>query len=251
MIYTKQQIVASTQVGADAKLSVMGLFGIVESAITEGMGVLKLDGMTVRRKYNAFWVFTKNRIKIMSNVEWGETVCVESFISNVSSAKMVVDTALKTMQGDVIAYSVCEMCVLDVATERIRRTSSVGVDEHVVAEQPQMPVEFEKIDDVDLPMIETVKVRSTNIDFSQHCNNVEYLRFLLNTYTVRELVNRPIREIEVCYVNQAYEGDELTVHKLSGESRDTLSIKKDGKTVIKCAILRGSGASTQNGFASL
>ena len=237
MIYKKQQIVGSTHVGADAKLSTIGLFGVVESAITEGMGVLKIDGMTVKREYNAFWVFTKNRIKILKKLTWGEIFHVESFISNISSAKIVVDTALKTTQGEIVAYSSCEMCVLDIATGRIRRTSTVGVDESVVAEQPQMKIEFEKIDDSDLPVVETVKVRSTNVDFSQHCNNVEYLRFLLNTYTVEELVNRPIKEIEVCYISQSYEGDALTVHKQSSEDADTLAIKKDGKTVIKCEIL--------------
>ena len=236
MVYTKQQMVGSTQVGADAKLSTMGVFGVVETAITEGMGMLNIDGMTVRRLYNAFWVFTKNRIKILNELYWGENFCVESFISDISSAKLVVDTAIKSMQGEIVAYSSCEMCALDVATGRIRRTSTVGVNENVVAEQAQMNIDFAKIDDADLPVVETVTVRSTNIDFSQHCNNVEYLRFLLNTYSVEELVNRPIKEIEVCYVNQSYEGDTLTIHKQTGPSHDILAIKKDGKTVIKCEI---------------
>ena len=236
MIYTKQQMVGSTQVGADAKLSIMGIFGAVETAITEGMGALKIDGLTVRKLYNAFWVFTKNRIKILGELYWGETFNVESFISNISSAKLIVDTAIKNLKGDIIAYSSCEMCALDVTTGRILRTSAVGVNESIVAELPQMNVDFSRIDDTNLPTVETVTVRSTNIDFSQHCNNVEYLRFLLNTYSVDELVKHPIKEIEVCYVNQSYEGDELTVHKHPGKQCDTLSIKKDGKTVIKCAI---------------
>ena len=237
MVYKKQQIVGSTQVGANAKLSVIGLFGVVESSITECMGTLNIDAITVKREYNAFWVFTKNRIKILNSLTWGDTVCVESFISSLSSAKMVIDTALKTAQGELVAYSSCEMCVLDIATGRIRRTSTVGIDESFVVEQPQVNIEFEKIDDTDLPMIEAVTVQSTNVDYSQHCNNVEYLRFLMNTYSVEELVTRPVGEIEVCYVSQSYEGDVLTVHKQSSENADTLAIKKDGKTVIKCEIL--------------
>ena len=238
MIYTRQQLVTSTNVGADAKLSVMGLFGVVEAGITEGMGALKIDGLTLRHKYNAFWVFTKNRIKILKLQTWGEIFTVESFVSSISSAKLTIDTALKTTQGEIVAYSRCEMCALDVDTGRIRRTSTVGVDENVVAELPQMDVEFDKFDDVDLPLVETVTVRSTNIDFSKHCNNVEYLRFVLNTYPVAELINRPIREIEVCYVSQSYEGDTLAVHKQISDSCDVVSIKKDGQTVIKCLIVR-------------
>ena len=238
MIYTKQHVVTSIHVGADAKMSVMGLFGVVESAITECMGVLHIDAITVKRDYNAFWVFTKNRIKILKPLTWGEPFCVESYVSSLSSAKVVIDTALKTQQGEIAAYSSCEMCVLDISTGRIRRTSTVGIDETFVVEQPQMTVDFAKIDDTDMPLLETVTVRSTNIDYSQHCNNVEYLRFLLNTYSVNELVNSPIREIEVCYVSQSYEGNELTIHKQSTDNRDTLSIKKDNQTVIKCVIVR-------------
>ena len=238
MIYEKQQIVGSTQVGADTKLSLLGVFGLVESAITECMGMQHIDGMTVKREYGAFWVFTKNRIKIMSSALWGEVVTVQSFVSDKSHVKLNVDTGLKGSDGKVIAYSRCEMCPLDLETGRIRRTSTVGVDESIVAEPPLMDVVFEKFDDADLPQVDSVVVRSTNIDFSQHCNNVEYLRFLLNTYTVKEMIDSPVKEIEVNYVSQSYEGEQLSVHKMVEDNRDRLAIKKGEQTVIRCLILR-------------
>lgn len=238
MIYQKQQIVGSTQVGADANLSTLGIFGLVESAITEGMGMLHIDGMTVRREYNAFWVFTKNRIKILDGANWGDVLTAQSFISNISLVKLDVDTVLKKSDGSIVAYSRCEMCALDVETGRIRRTSSVGVNESIVAETPLMDVSFEKLDDGDMQLVDTVTVRSTNIDFSQHCNNVEYLRFVLNTYAVSEIVSKPIKEMEVDYVNQSYEGDALSVYKLSVGNRDFFTLKKNDQTVIRCVLIR-------------
>lgn len=237
MIYTKQQIVGSSVVGADAKLSAMGIFQIVADAIGECMGQLQLDGVTVKREYNAFWVFTKNCIKIMSEANWGETVTVESFISNVSVAKMDVDTAIKSAQGQLIAYSSCEMCVLDVETGRIRRTSSVGIDGSVAIEQRQAEIVFDKFDDCNLPLVNMETVRLTNIDSNKHCNNVEYMRFLLNTYTVADVLARPIKQIQVDYVNQSYEGDVLSSYKSSTDVCDLLAIKKDGQTVVKCKII--------------
>lgn len=44
-----------------ANLSVIGAFQIVEDAITEMMGNLNLDGETCVPKYNAMWIFAKNR----------------------------------------------------------------------------------------------------------------------------------------------------------------------------------------------
>ena len=238
MIYKKHQLVGSNLVGADVNLSTIGLFGLVESAITEGMAVLKIDGLTIKREYNAFWVFTKNRIKILDSALWGDVLTIQSFISNVSVAKLDVDTVLKKADGSVVAYSRCEMCPLDASTGRIKRVSSVGINETVFAEKPLMEVTFEKLDDSDLQLIDTVTVRSTNVDYSNHCNNVEYLRFILNTYTVAELATAPIKEIEVNYVNQSYEGDALSVYKKTLSNCDLFSLKKNDQTVIKCVIVR-------------
>lgn len=238
MIYRKQQIIGGSLVGADAKLSYMGLFSVVEDAISEGMGMLRLDGVTVMRDYNAFWVFTKNKIKIFGSVDWGETVTVENFVSSVSSAKMVLDTAIKKSDGSIVAYSACEMCLLDIATGRIRRTSSVGIGENFEVEQSLCEICFDKIEDLDLPQADAVKVRSTNIDLCKHCNNVEYMRFLFNTYNVAQLTNLCAKEVEVCYMAQSFEGDELTVHKKSLPDREILSVRRNGSTVIKCCIVK-------------
>lgn len=236
MIYRKHQIATSSIIDANARVSYIGLFDVVEDAITECMGKLHLDGITVKRDYNAFWVFTKNKIKLFGALAWGEEFVVESFVSSLSSAKMAVDTALKRLDGTLFAYSCCEMCVLDVETKRIRRTSTVGIDENFVVETPQLQVSFDKIEDADLPQVDTVTVRSTNIDYSQHCNNVEYMRFIFNTYAVEELKRLAVEEIEVCYVAQSYEGDALTVHKSVSDNCDVFSVKKDGSAVIKCRI---------------
>ena len=238
MIFTKQQIVSSNFIGADAKLSALGVFQLVENAITEGMAAQHIDGVTVKRLYNAFWVFTKNKVKILGEVAWGDTVNIESFVSQIYAAKLCVDTALKDTNGQIVAYSRCEMCPLDIATGRIMRTSAVGVDERIIAEPALLDIAFDKLDCDNMPTVEDVTVRSTNIDFSQHTNNVEYLRFIFNTYSVSDLLARPIREIDVNYVSQSYERDVLTVHKKSCEGFDLFAITKSAHPVIKCKIVR-------------
>lgn len=238
MIFTKQQIVSSNFIDADAKLSALGAFQLVENAITEGMAAQHIDGMTIRRKYNAFWVFTKNKVEFFGSVGWGDALTMESYVSSIAAAKLNVDTALKNADGQIVVYSRCEMCALDVATGRIVRTSAVGVDEHIVAESAQKEVTFDKLDCDNLPEIEEVAVRSTNIDFSKHTNNVEYLRFVINTYSVEELLSRPIRELEINYVNQSYENDRLSIRKLTTDTCDLFAITKSAAPVIKCKIIR-------------
>ena len=109
MIFRKQQILSSNYIGADAKLSALGVFQLVENAITEGMAAQHIDGMTVKRLYNAFWVFSKNKVRILGSAEWGDTLNIESYVSSISAAKLYVDTAIKNTVGQILAYSHCEM----------------------------------------------------------------------------------------------------------------------------------------------
>lgn len=237
MIYKKSGIIGGGVVDVDTKLSVVGAFGIVADAVTEMMAELKIDGLTLRQKYNAMWVFAKNRIKFTKPLQWGDKYTVECFISAFSLVKLNVETAIKDESGEIAAYSKLEMCALDLATGKIIKTSAVGLNETIVKEPSLINIEFTKFNEGNLTLIESVKVRSTNIDFSHHTNNVEYVRLLLNTYSVEEILTSPVKEIEVCYVSQSYENDKLQIYKSTDKNKDILIIKKADKTVTKCEIL--------------
>ena len=232
MIYTKKGIVSGSLIDTSTNLSVIGTFQIVEDALTELMGELKIDGITAKKLYNAMWVYTKNRIKFLKPLAWGENYSVESFVSLISLAKINIDTAIKDNNGEIVAYSKVELCALDLETGRIRKTATVGVDESIVKENSQIQIDFTKFEVFEMNKVESVVVRSTNIDFCHHCNNVEYLRFLLNTYSVAELENNPIREFEICYANQSFEGDTLDIFKMKNQDKDILIIQKEDKVII-------------------
>ena len=237
MIYTKKQKVSASIAGSEACLSVFGIFQVVEDSITEMMGELKIDGLTAKEKFNAFWVFAKNRVKIFKKLKWNEEFVASCFISFKSLAKMNIDVFAKNKNDELVFYARVEACALDIAMQRIRKLNTVGVDDAMLAETPLMDVEFCKFDYENLPVTEQVRVRSTNIDMSHHTNNLEYLRFILNTFSVKELETRPIKEIEVIYANQSFENDTLNVHKTSLQNKDVLVLEKENKPIIKCEIL--------------
>ena len=85
-----------------------------------------------------------------------------------------------------------------------------------------------------------MKVRSTNIDFCHHTNNIEYIRFLLNTYTVEQLENSIIKEIEIDYINQSFEGQILDIYKKTVGNKDIFEIKCQEKSIVKGEIVFGT-----------
>ena len=237
MVLEKEQHINSAITDSKGELSVIGSFQILQDAITELMGRLNADGFTARDKYNAIWVYTKSRIKFFKKVSWGTKITVSSFISYISLVKMNVDVRVLDEAGELVFYSRTELCALDITTQRIRKVATVGIEADMVESLDQVEIAFARFDVLDLPLFERVRVRSTSIDMSHHTNNIEYLRFILNTYSVTELEKRPIREIELIYSNQSFENDILEIKKGEFKDKDLITIEKEDKTIIKCEIL--------------
>ncbi|MCH5163270.1 MAG: hypothetical protein J1G38_07285 [Clostridiales bacterium] len=237
MKFEKTQRLGASMVGSDESLSVIGAFQIIEDTLTEFFGEYGIDGITIKQKYNAFWVFVKTRAKFFKGLAWNSEYTATACISSMSAARMHVDIEVRDGGGARVLYARVEVCVLDIAAQKIKRISDVGIDKSMVAQEVAEQVEFCKFDDEAFPLVEKVTVRSTNVDHSHHTNNLEYLRFIMNTYSVAQLEKKKIKEMEVIYASQSYEGDELDVLKSERDGRDLIVLQKQGKPVVKSEIV--------------
>lgn len=238
MKLTKHQKVTSSLADYNANLSTLGAFQIMEDAITEFMGELQIDGLTVKQQYNAVWVFSKTKMEFFKSILWNTEYTVSCFISKITNVTIDIDVAIKNANDELCIYSKTELCALDMSSGRIRKVSTVGVDERCHAEAPLAEIAFSKFDAENLPVVEEIKVRLTSIDYAVHTNNKEYIRFMLNTYTVREMENNPIKEMQVVFANQSYENDLLTLRKGSFGNTDLFAICKEDKSIVKCEVRR-------------
>lgn len=237
MKFTKLQKISASMLASNERLSAIGAFQIIQDAVTEFMGELKIDGITVKQKYNAFWVFVKTRVKFFKAISWCDVCSVTAFISAMSLAKMYIDVKVSDRAGDTAFYGRVELCVLDIAAQKIIKLSAVGVDKSMLSDGEEVDIQFGRFDITEAAVSECVKVRSTNIDHSHHTNNLEYLRFIMNTYSVKETEERQIKEMEVVYASQSYENDVLEIVKSKCGDRDMIALQKDGKIVVKCEIV--------------
>lgn len=234
----KHEKVNSCMTDPSANLSVSGCFQIAEETVTELIGELKIDGVTVKKAYGAVWVIAKSKLKVFGNIAWNEQFTVVGFISDISRVSIAIDVEIKNKSDELCAYLKVELCALDLQSGRIRKVSTVGVNDGFQAESSRTDISFAKFDAENLPVVGQVQVKYSNIDFVGHTNNKEYIRFALDTFSVRELTVRPIEEFDIVYANQTYENDVLTVLKRSDRDGDIVAIRKDDKLIAKCKIVR-------------
>lgn len=234
----KEAVISASICDFNVRLGIQGAFDLVQDYLTEMLGELSLDGVSLREKYGCVWVFTRNRVEIDRDLMWKDRYTAESFISSARGAKMTVDTVLKDAQGNICVYSRIEMCALDLKAQKIRRIRDVGVtsDEHV--EAPRREIDFSRLKHDGLEEVDTLVVKSGDIDFVRHTNNVSYVRFIMNTYTVQELTDRPVRAIEVRYAGQTHEGDILSIRKAVRDGKELFDVVHGDTVAVECEIVR-------------
>ena len=117
----KNQIAGASATDSLANLSVSGIFQTVEDAVTELLGRLKADNVTMKNMDNAIWVFVKNRIRILKNIAWNEEFHTICFISSITRATVDIDIAIKNRLEELCVYSRVELCALDLQSGRMKR----------------------------------------------------------------------------------------------------------------------------------
>ena len=242
MKLVKTDRLAASSCGADVKLSVEGAFRIVEDMATELMGIQHIDGVTCMREYGGMWVFVRNRIEMPQRLAWMEEFTVTSYISSFSKIRLYIDTVIQKADGSIALKSRLELCALDLETGKIRKSESVGVGEKTPAEEPMFEIAYSKEKPARGDKIDEITVRSADIDYCHHTNNISYVRYFVNQIGVDDLIEQPVKAIEVQYVNQTHEGDRLEFYRCElandTDANEAYVIEKDGAKVVSCIITR-------------
>lgn len=234
----KNNKLGSIYIDVSGNLSAIGAVMLVEEAVTELLGNMELDGISLERKYGAVWVYTKTRVKLLKDIKWDAPYTLTSFISRKSRAGINIDVAIENENKELCSYARVELCAIDVKELKIRRTNEVGVDDSIEAHEPWIDFSFARYTKVEYEKVDEVKIKFSNIDFMKHTNNKEYVRFIMDTYTVDELLCKPIKELEVVYYNQSYEGNILSISKTVNESSELFTVERDETIIVKAEIIR-------------
>lgn len=221
---------------SQAHLSILSMYQIVQDNITELMAALKLDGMTSSKKYNSVWVYVKNKIKVTRFPVMHENLTVQSFVSKKTAVKVCVDTVFKDENGEIVAYSRLEQCPLDLTTGQVRRSNSVGIDDTFEVHDELDEIRYERFTKNPMEQIDKIVVKNTNIDCLHHTNNTEYVRMVLDQYSTKHFIDNPIKQFQMHYINQCYEGEELDVYKETIDNIDYIRFVRDDTIICEIEI---------------
>jgi len=247
MKLTMRQVIGAGACDPSGRLSVIGALTLIEDMVTATMAKMQLDGFTVREKYGALMVFSKNHFRFLQPLNWQDKITVSCYVAAKSAARMNVDVCVKKQDGAIALYARTEVCAVDAQTGRIRRMDTVGAGEQVKVVRAPYELTWKPLEGLG-ELADTVTVRTGNIDYAGHTNNVEYIRLLLNTFSLEEWRGMHPCELRVAYLNQSFLNDTLTIYRRDEQIAKTdansvgatheriYTIKKGEQEVLRCAI---------------
>ena len=238
MKYSNKFRIPFSQTGVTDGISVIGAAQIVEDSVCAFFASFGKDNFTVSKRYGAMWVFVRNKFRRYAFAGWNEEISVMSYVTEKTAAKVIVDTQAKNAKGETVLSARTELCVIDIAAQRIRRVASVDFPENIGIYPSVAGFDFTRPETPALKENYRFIVPSTSIDLCGHLNNAEYFRFILNATGAEKEIARPVSDAEINFVSQAREGEELTVYCGESAAGEFYELKSGEKTVARCVLSR-------------
>lgn len=236
--FQKDTHIALSQCDNTGKLSVYHIFTTFMDMATEHAEQLKLSSSDLGE--NLFWITVRTKAQIINRPSMSQKVSLATWPQKPSRVRANRHYLISDENG-VLINGKSEWTVVDTSTNKIQRVSDIYPDDFDFCEELSIEENFSRVSDdfSSAQTLSTYTIRSTDIDLVQHMNNAQYIRVLMGVFTKKELEEKPIKEIEITYKAQSYEGETLTIKCRKGEDFvDYGMLKSDGTVAATIRVIR-------------
>ncbi len=237
-IFEKEMVALPSSCNINAQMRLSGLLDIfMDEAMlhAEELGV-GISGFWPKRM---FWVAAKTRIMFKRNVNMAEKVTVKTWPERPGVLKCIRDYEMLA-EGETVAFGKTEWVIIDLDTKKILKADgaypeNLEYEERVVDDVPFLRIR----DDFENEAFNTYTVRSVDLDYGRHMNNVAYVRAIEGLFSADEWQERSYKGIEIQYKCSCYEKDTLSFYKKE-ESDGTLlkASNEKGETVMMAKLIK-------------
>ena len=190
-------------------------------------------GITEYSKKNLFWVATKTKVHFNRPVKMAEKVTMESWPEVPGRAKSVRQYRIKN-KDEVCVMGKTEWIIIDTVNKSMQKLENVFPEGFEFYEDNDYPEDFERLRDfTDGELLGEYKVRSIDIDYGLHMNNVAYIRAITGLFSSKELDERKFKDFQIDYKVSCFEGDILKVsYKVENGAMYLKGEVSEGKAVF-------------------
>ena len=236
--FVKDSHIALSQCDNTGKLSIYHIFTVFMDMATEHAEQLKLSSSDLGE--NLFWITVRTKAQIIERPSMSQKVTLSTWPEKPSRVRANRHYLISDENGALIKGK-SEWTVVDTSSGKLQRVGEVYPEGFDFCEELAIEENFSRVSDdfSEAETLSTYTIRSTDIDLVQHMNNAQYIRVLMGVFTKEELEEKPVKEIEIAYKAQSYEGETLTIKCRKDETYvDYGMVKSDGTVAATIRLVR-------------
>lgn len=212
-----------------SKLKIVEIVKLIEAGVASFLKLYQKDNFTMKAQYGALWLFTKTKFRIEELPGWDEDVIVEARrVAYASKLLAIIEISIHTKNKTRGITAWVECCCARIETRKLLRLSEY---DFTIPASIEEDITFERFDAI-VEESRKLVVSSSYIDYSHHTNNAEYLRMIMDEFSVPQLEEIKFKYVEIHYLSETKEKDELTIMKAHKKGIHYFKIIKD-KTVVE------------------
>ena len=222
-----------------SRLSVPFMFNMFMDIATDHANELHLSSKDLGE--DMFWLATRTKIIVNRRPQMSEKVTLATWPQKAVRVRANRHYTITDGLG-VAIMGKTEWAVINTSSGKLQRLNDIYGEDFEFCEDVSCEDPYARISDNfdDAEILAQYTICSNDIDIGQHMNNAAYVRALFSLFSCKELNDSNVKEIDITYKNQSYEGETLTVkvRKADDGAFEYGMIKPDNTVAAVVRIVR-------------
>lgn len=190
---------------------------------------------------NWFWVLSRLRLKVNHFPHWKDQVEVETWPSGKNGLLWTREFEIRDLEKQLIGQATSGWLVIDLNSKRPQRVDPAALGVDIRAPRKVFEEPLDKVQSI--PEGESVyqrKIGYLDIDVQQHLNNVKFVDWVLEGFTMEFHKVHQLQELEINFLAEAFYGQTIhhRQHQLSDDTfSHSLYREDDGKEICRAKTI--------------
>lgn len=192
----------------------------------------------IRKSCNGKWVVLKAKFEFDRFPSINENLTVATWPLQ---TRMLFPRCFELKQGDTsLVRGRMEYGVINEETSRLvlpKYVGDLGIEEFLPSGMKDdtytnAACEFDEAD-----IVFTKTIRLSDLDYNIHGNNITYIKMATDCFSFDEYSALNIKVLEMYYINQCFEGDQITMYKKHIDNKYIIEGKTTDKSIFRAVFI--------------
>jgi acyl-ACP thioesterase len=207
------------ETGPDGKLNLYSLFNYLQDIASDH--AIKLGfGRDDLMRDNRFWVLSRVYAVIYTWPLWEESIMIKTWPNGTDKLFALRNYEVRYPDGKHVASGTSSWLILDQTTKKVQRPDSILSEYNASLNKEKSPLRYaSKLE----PAAESAnvspgfRVQVSDLDVNLHTNNVKYLKWVSDSYSLDFVMNHYPQSAEINYLAESRFDEDISIKTSSDD----------------------------------